>query len=289
MSSSTPLSLVVLVTGSTDGIGRETARQLVSRGAQVVVHGRDGVKVQAVSAELAALCGRAQPQGVVFDLADFAAIRRGAAQLVEQLPRLDRVIHNAGVFSTAGPAAAAAQARGATGQVDPLERSWQVNHLAPLLLTHELLPLLLRSAPARVVVVASVAHNRGQIHWDHLQQQTGYAAYAQSKLANVMFARALAQRFDAAQLSAFSLHPGVVGTKLLREGFGMDGPDSLQEGAATSVYCALAPGLEALSGQYFARSQPAQPAPQAGRADDIERLWRLSCQQVGVPVEWGVA
>lgn len=277
MSSNAPLSPAVLVTGSTDGIGRETARQLVQRGAQVVVHGRDAAKVQAASAELAALSGRAQPEGVVFDLADFAAVRRGAAQLVEHLPRLDRVIHNAGVFAT-------------TGQRDDagFERSWKVNHLAPLLLTHELLPLLLRSAPARVVVVASVAHNRGQIHWDRLQQQTGYAAYAQSKLANVMFARGLAQRFDAAQLSAFSLHPGVVGTKLLKEGFGMDGPDSLQEGAATSVHCALAPGLEALTGQYFARSQPAQPAPQAVKAEDVERLWVLSCEQVGVPVQWRV-
>lgn len=275
MSSHAPLLPTVLVTGSTDGIGRETARQLVQRGAQVVVHGRDAAKVQAVSAELAALCGRPQPQGAVFDLADFAALRLGAAQMVEHLPRLERVIHNAGVFATAVQLDAAG-----------LERSWKVNHLAPLLLTHELLPLLLRSAPARVVVVASVAHNRGQIHWDQLQAQAGYAAYAQSKLANVMFARALAQRFDPSQLSAFSLHPGVVGTKLLKEGFGMDGPDSLQEGAATSVHCALAPELQALSGQYFARSQPAQPAPQAVKAADIERLWALSCEQVGVRAQW---
>lgn len=281
MPSANPLSPVVLVTGATDGIGRETARQLVQRGAEVVVHGRDPTKVEAVRAELAALGGRPQPAGAVFDLGDFAAIRAGAAQLGERLPRLDRLIHNAGVFSTAAAPA------GGAGAAEALERSWQVNHLAPLLLTHALLPLLLASAPARVVVVASVAHNRGQIHWDHLQQQTGYAAYAQSKLANVMFARALAQRFDPARLSAFSLHPGVVGTKLLREGFGMDGPDSLEAGAATSVHCALTPGLEALSGHYFARSQPAQAAPQALRADDVERLWRLSCQQVGVPSDWG--
>lgn len=267
--------LTILVTGATDGIGRETARQLAVHGAQVVVHGRDIARVQAVRDELKGLTGREQPAGVVFDLGDFAAIRQGAADLAAQLPRLDRLIHNAGVFAK-------------TLDVDAvgLERSWKINHLSPILLTHELLPVLLRSAPSRVVVVASVAHQRGQIHWNQLHQQTGYTAYAQSKLANILFAQALAQRFDPSQLSAFSLHPGVVGTKLLREGFGMDGNDSLQEGAATSVHCALAPGLEAQTGQYFVRSRAVAPAPQATLAEDVDRLWQLSCAQVGVPTQW---
>lgn len=270
-----PVPLTVLVTGATDGIGRETARQLAACGAQVVVHGRDMAKVQAVRDELRGLTGQEPPAGAVFDLGDFAALRRGAAELASQLPRLDRLIHNAGVFAKSLQVDAAG-----------LELSWKINHLAPMLLTHELLPLLLRSAPARVVVVASVAHQRGQIHWDQLHQQTGYAAYAQSKLGNVMFARALAARFDPAQLTALSLHPGVVGTKLLREGFGMEGNDSLQEGAATSVHCAVAPGMEAHSGQYFAKSRPVAPAPQATQADDIERLWQLSCGQIGVAEQW---
>lgn len=266
---------LVLVTGSTDGIGRETALELARRGAQVIAHGRNPQKVEALTRELAAIAGPDQPAGAVFDLSDFDDVRRGAADLAKRLPHLDVLLHNAGIFDTAPVHDAAG-----------LERTWKVNHLAPMLLTHALLPTLRSQPGSRVVLVASVAHVRGQIHWAQLQAQHGYAAYAQSKLANILFAQGLAQRFAPQELGAFSLHPGVVGTKLLRQGFGMDGPDSLAQGAATSVHCALAPELSGQTGLYFVRSQVTQPAPQATNASDVERLWQLSCQQLGLGVEW---
>lgn len=265
----------ILVTGSTDGIGHETARQLVQRGAQVIVHGRTAAKVEAVTAELTELGGRPQPAGVVFDLSNFGAIAEGAHALAQRLPRLDVLLHNAGIFDTAPHLDEAG-----------LERTWKVNHLAPMLLTHALLPLLRSSAPARVVVVASVAHQRGQLHWDRQQQQLGYTAYAQSKLANVLFARSLSQQFDSQVLSAFSLHPGVVGTKLLRAGFGMSGSETLEEGAATSVYCALTPGLQRQSGRYFVRCQATEPAAIALSDAETQHLWQVSCAQLGLPEVW---
>jgi NAD(P)-dependent dehydrogenase (short-subunit alcohol dehydrogenase family) len=155
-----------------------------------------------------------------------------------------------------------------------------------MLLTHGLLPTLRSQPGSRVVIVASVAHVRGQIRWEQIQGQSGYAAYAQSKLANIMFANGLSRRFAKQELGVFSLHPGVVGTKLLRAGFGMEGPDSLAQGAATSVHCALAPELTGQSGLYFVRSRATEPAPQATNPHDVERLWQLSCQQLGLATDW---
>jgi NAD(P)-dependent dehydrogenase (short-subunit alcohol dehydrogenase family) len=266
---------LVLVTGSTDGIGRETALELARRGALVIAHGRNPQKVAELTRELAAISGPSQPEGVVFDLSDFEQLRRGAAALSQRLSHLDVLLHNAGIFDTEPSLDAAG-----------LERTWKVNHLAPMLLTHGLLPTLRSQPGSRVVIVASVAHVRGQIRWEQIQGQSGYAAYAQSKLANIMFANGLSRRFAKQELGVFSLHPGVVGTKLLRAGFGMEGPDSLAQGAATSVHCALAPELTGQSGLYFVRSRATEPAPQATNPHDVERLWQLSCQQLGLATDW---
>src|SRR5215470_13665460 len=178
---------VVLVTGSTDGIGRATARALAAGGMKVIVHGRSKVKVDATLAALAAELPGAELDGVSFDLGAQAAVRRGAEQILARAPALHVLINNAGIF---------ADERVVTE--DGIELTFAVNHIGPFLLTELLMPRLLdsaRDAPSRVINISSVAHTRGRLHLDDLTLSaawTGYAAYAMSKLANVMHALALA-------------------------------------------------------------------------------------------------
>ena len=258
---------LVLVTGSTDGIGRQTAFDLAKQGADVIVHGRSADKVEATRA---ALPGRAF--GVVGDLGSLAGVRALAAELLATYPRIDVVVHNAGVFATVR-----------TETPDGFELTNAVNHLAPFLLTHLLLPSLRESAQPRVIFVSSVAHVRGRIDPNDLDQARtwdGYGAYAQSKLANVLTVVELAKRLPGFAVNA--LHPGVVSTKLLTEGFGMSGRDSLEAGARTSVLLALDPRLGKSTGQYFDAGKPAQASPLARDAALCERLYLTTCGIVGV-------
>jgi NAD(P)-dependent dehydrogenase (short-subunit alcohol dehydrogenase family) len=262
---------VVLVTGSTDGIGRATARALAAAGAKVILHGRSKPKVDAALAKLAEELPGAELEGVSFDLASQTAIRKGAEQILARIPELHVLVNNAGIY---------ADERTVTD--DGIELTFAVNHIGPFLLTELLAPRLEASAtrvPSRVINVASVAHTRGRIHLDDLTLATGwtsYAAYAQSKLANVMHAIELAARHDPAKLVAYSLHPGVIGTKLLRQGFGPVQGSSVEVGARTSVRLAGAESVDDPSGTYFNEGTATQPAVAARDAAVRKALWDAS-------------
>src|SRR5688572_24338743 len=224
---------VVLVTGATDGIGRATARALAAAGMKVVVHGRSKIKVDAALAQIADELPGAELEGVSFDLGRREAVKNGAAQILERVPHLNVLVNNAGIF---------ASERSVTDE--GAELTMAVNYFGAFLLTELLAPRLVDSAtdrPSRVINVSSVAHQRGRIHIDDLtlgHAWTGYAAYAQSKLAQVMHAIALAEKHDPTKLVAYSLHPGVISTKLLRQGFGPVAGSSAESGAKTSVMLA---------------------------------------------------
>ena len=275
---------VVLVTGATDGIGRATALELARRGATVLVHGRDAARAVAViDAVRAATDGRVAPfaaEPFVADLARLTDVRALADAVRARLgragvPRLDVLVNNAGVAF-----------RGAERHrsADGFELTFAVNHLAHFLLTAELRPLLEArdrgAPPARVATVASELHARGQLDRDDpagvRQPLGGGAAYAASKLANVLFARALARRADPRVLVSHALHPGVIRTKLLRDGFGARGGASVERGAATSVHVALAAAPGATTGGYWVDEQLAEPAPAARDDAAGERLWAAS-------------
>jgi NAD(P)-dependent dehydrogenase (short-subunit alcohol dehydrogenase family) len=265
---------VALVTGSTDGIGRQTARQLAAAGFKVIVHGRSKVKVDAAIAALRTDVPDGEFEGVSFDLGTTAGVRRGAKQVLELAPALHVLINNAGIFANERAI-----------NEDGVEATFAVNHLGPFLLTELLVPRLLDSTaggpPARVIDVASMAHTRGRIHFDDLglaNAWTGYAAYAQSKLANVMHAMSLAERHDPTKLVAYSLHPGVVNTKLLRQGFGPVQGISPESGAKTSARLASAETVDAPSGSYFSDGVVTQPAAAARDAQVRARLWEVSAQ-----------
>lgn len=259
---------VVLVTGSTDGIGRQTALDLARKGFTVLVHGRSQQKAERVRDEL-----RREAKGleaVWGDFDDLDQVRALAEDVKRRFPNLHVLVNNAGIFATE---------RRETKQ--GLEATFGVNHLAPFLLTRELLPLLRSSGHGRVVNVSSIAHSRGRIDLDDLQMTrgySGYAAYANSKLANVLFTFELARRVK--DVTANALHPGVIGTKLLREGFGSMGGASLEDGALTSVLLASAPELEGVTGKYFANGREASPSSAAQDVSLQQRLWTESEQLI---------
>ena len=264
---------VALVTGATDGIGLATAIALASRGLRVIVHGRDARRVDAAVGEIRRATGDGVPPAsrVLADLSDMSQVRQLAETVKGDESRLDVLLHNAGVYH---------QRRVVTD--DGFEATLAVNHLAPFLLTAELAPLLEASAPARVVVVASMTHRGATLDLRDLQmarRYDAYEAYARSKLANVLFARALARRLDPARVTANALHPGVIGTKLLRAGFG-GGGRTREEGARTSVYVATEPALAGVTGRYFDDEREASVGPSA-RDDALgEALWDASAALV---------
>jgi len=265
---------VALVTGSTDGIGKETALGLGRGGARVIVHGRSRPRVEAALAELRAQAPDAVFDGVSFDLGSLDAVRRGVAQLRELVDRLDVLVCNAGIFANERVVTA-----------DEVELTLAVNHVSHFLLHALCEPLFanaaVHGAPPRVIVVSSVAHTRGRIHLDDLtlaRGYTGYAAYAQSKLANVMFALSIAERFEPAQRLAWSLHPGVIATKLLRQGFGPVPGAPPEQGASMQLHLALSAEPIAPSGSYFSEGMLTAPAPAALDAATRSALWGATAQ-----------
>lgn len=250
---------VALVTGATDGIGRATAAALAARGFGVLVHGRTRPRAEETCAGIGAA---AAP--VWGDFSRMIEVVALAEQVRARGDDLDVLINNAGVYC---------KQRGDT--VDGFELTMAVNHVAPFLLTAHLLPLL-ETAAGRIVNVSSMTHEGASIDVDDLDLLRGwsaYGAYATSKLANVLFTRALARRLEHATTNA--LHPGVIGTKLLRAGFGMGG-GSVEDGARTSVWLATAPEVAGTSGAYFADCRKRSPGRRA-RDDRLgEALWQAT-------------
>ena len=277
----------VVVTGGNSGIGLETAAALAAMGARVLVTARNADRGRAAVAEIADRTDGAQIQLVVFDLADLSSVRRGAAEILEQAPRLDVLVNNAGLVLSE---------RAVT--VDGYEATFAINHLGPFLLTNLLLDRMRASAPARIVNVASTAHNsaRKGIPFDDLQSEgryRGMRVYSQSKLANILFTLELARRLDGTGVVANSLHPGTV-----RTGYGADGDArgflsfglkvagpfflSPAKGARTSVYLASSSEVDGVSGEYFVKCKPRTPRRWARDPEAAQRLWQVSEQLVGL-------
>jgi NAD(P)-dependent dehydrogenase (short-subunit alcohol dehydrogenase family) len=263
---------VALVTGSTDGIGRQTARQLAANGMKVIVHGRSKPKVDATLEALRGELPGGEFDGVAFDIGTFAGVRRGAEAVLKLADKLHVLVNNAGIFASERVL-----------NSDGVEMTFAVNYLGPFLLTELLGPRLTDSAdggPAsRVINISSMAHTRGRIHFDDITLAngwTGYAAYAQSKLAQVMHALTLADRHEPSKLLAYSLHPGVVATKLLRQGFGPVQGIPTDSGAKTPVKLAGGLAEDEPSGSYYSDGVATPPSSIARDPEAREKLWDLS-------------
>ncbi len=253
---------IILVTGSTDGIGLEAATELAVSGYHVVIHGRNKEKAQFACETIRRVAPNAALDTAHADFADLGAVARMAQNLATRLPRLDVLINNAGVYMPR---------RRLSG--DGFETTLAVNYVAHVLLTMLLLPLLKKSPEPRVITVSSGAQRNGRIEFDNLNGERdfdGYGAYANSKLADALFAAELARREP--WLASNSLHPGVIDTKLLHAGFSGKG-DPVSLGARTHVYLATSPDVKGVSGKYFENCKPAQPSSQAKDPELARRLW----------------
>ncbi len=275
----------VLLTGGNAGIGKEAARQLAARGADVILTSRDPARGEQAVADLRADALAGSVRWLPLDLADFASIRALAERVREEVPRLDVLVNNAGALLGE---------RRLTR--DGFEMTFGVNHLGHVLLTDLLLPLLRSSRPARVVVVASEAHRaaRDGIDFDDLQRERAYhpfRVYAESKLANILFARELARREAEHGLSVFAVHPGVVASRFAQDGdargliplFYRIARPFLRDcarGARSTVYAASAPGIEGQSGAYFLDERARTPSRVARNDALARRLWEVSAALV---------
>jgi NAD(P)-dependent dehydrogenase (short-subunit alcohol dehydrogenase family) len=232
--------------------------------------------------EIARRAGRDAVSLFVADLSSQRAVRTVAAELRAALPRIDVLVNNAGLAL-----------RDRIPTQDGLETTFAVNHLAPFLLTRLLEPTLAASAPARVVTVSSEAHRWGTMRFDDLmgaQRYDGWKAYAQSKLANVLFTYELARRLQGQGVTANCLHPGLVGTA-----FASRGPTAIRilarlarpflrspaKGAATSVYLAASPEVAEVTGGYFTGRRARRSSRESYDPAVAARLWQMSEQLTG--------
>jgi retinol dehydrogenase 12 len=260
----------VLVTGSTGGIGLETARALARRGAEVVIGARDSVRGQAVVEEIRRAGGKTEL--LPMDFSSFASVRAAAAGFLSKPRALDVLVNNAGM---------AARDRRVTG--DGHELTWQTNFLSHFLLTRLLLPALKAVPRPRVVNVSSEAHRSGRLDWENLELSRGYRgfrAYANTKLAQVLFTRELALREPVLAVNA--VHPGAIATGIWRAApaFARWVLNTIlpppERGAQPVVRLASDPDLEGVTGRYFDKMREATPGRAALDDADAARLWRIA-------------
>ena len=265
-----------LVTGATDGLGRSVARALARAGATTLVHGRRRERGEATVAEIRRETGNDRVELFLADLAELGQVRQLAGEVEAAHPGLNLLINNAGIGS------GLPDSRGRQESRDGHELRFAVNYLAGFLLTRLLVPVLRRNPPARIVNVSSLGQH--PIDFDDPMITRGYdgsRAYAQSKLAQVMFTIALAERVPPEQVTVTSLHPGTyMPTKMVLEEVGRS-VDSLETGSASVMRLALDPELDGVSGRFFDRQAEAAATAQAYDEGARERLWELSDRLVG--------
>lgn len=272
-----------LVTGANTGIGFETSRVLAARGATTILACRDPDRGADAAGRIGALHRGARVEAARLDLASLACIRRFADGF--HLGKLDILVCNAGLFGG-----------GYHETEDGFERTVGVCHIGHFLLVMLLLGRLEAAGAARVVVVSSQSHRYPRtLDFERLplsrRNYSDVAAYGQAKLCNVLFARELQRRYAGRGISAFSLHPGTLvptqigrNSALARIMIGLARPftKDVARGAATTVLCAVFPGLERYGGRYFVDCRPAESSPESGDPEVARRLWRLSEEWTGL-------
>lgn len=273
-----------LITGGTAGLGWETARGLALRGARLFLVGRNQEAGMAAVSDLKTQTGNHNITYLAADLSEMNAVSDLADRYLRRYDRLDVLINNAGgIFGR----------RQVNGQ--GIEKTIALNHLAPFLLTARLLPMLMDSAPSRVVTLSSNAHKKiKRFNFENIEGRRGYlswTAYKQSKLANLLFTYELARRLSARRVTANALHPGFVATDIgVRHGLMPRwlwkilslGAIGLREGAQTPIYVASAPELESTSGAYFVRREPVPSSPASYDRTAQARLWQWSCERTRI-------
>jgi NAD(P)-dependent dehydrogenase (short-subunit alcohol dehydrogenase family) len=260
----------IVITGATDGLGKGLATELAPSGARLILHGRNEQKGQALLEELRPRAGQLE-----WRRADFVSLDqvRELADSLGDEERIDVLVNNAGLGT----------ARPREESEDGYELTFQVNYLAPFLLTRRLLPLIERSAPARIVNVSSAG--QAPIDFDDVMLERGYSggqAYCQSKLALVMFTFDLAEELEGTGVTANCLHPGTyMPTQMVREA-GIDPVTPLEDGIRATMRLISSPEVEGVNGHYFDGTSESAPHPQAEDPEARRRLRELSVELTGV-------
>ncbi len=274
---------VCMVTGATDGIGVPTARALAQMGAEVIVVGRNREKCEAVVAQIKQETGNPQVEFMLADFSELAQVRQLAQDFKRKHDKLHVLVNNAGVLQLI---------RRETQ--DGYESMFGVNHLAHFLLTMLLLDTIKASAPARIVIVSSGSHRRGQLDFDDLHSRKRFSPtqmYGNSKLANVLFTYELARRREGSGVTVNALHPGFIKTNMaanngwfVRLMLPLIHMSSLtpEQGAQTSIYLASSPEVEGVSGKYFIKSKQASSSRASHDQEAALRLWQESLKLTGL-------
>ncbi|XP_030765174.1 retinol dehydrogenase 13-like [Sitophilus oryzae] len=274
---------VIIVTGANTGIGKETAWELASRGAKVFMACRDMNKCEKAREEIVMKTKNKYVYCRSCDLASLESIREFVKTFKNEQDRLDVLINNAGVMRTPK----------GTKTKDGFEMQIGVNHLGHFLLTNLLLDRLRNSAPSRIINVSSVAHKRGKINKEDFNSDQEYdpgTAYAQSKLANVLFTNELAERLKDTGVTVNAVHPGIVDTAIIRhmgfynswfatiliKPFAWPFVKTPKYGAQTIIYLAVDPKVEKVTGKYFCDYEEAEVGESAKDQDLAKWLWKVS-------------
>ncbi len=279
-----------IVTGGTSGIGEAAALALAGKGAEVAILCRSKERGEATRKRIESETGRACVRLFDGDMERLDDMRRVAGEMREALPRIDVLLNNAGVTML-----------GRSETPDGFETTFAVNHLAPFLLTHQLLPRILETPGARIVNTASGAHKFARFDLDDLQSEREYSTmrvYGASKLANMLFTTELARRLAGRDIGIWSLHPGAVSTRLGANNGGIAKVllpllslffKTPEQGARTSVHLCSAPRIDAPNGTYFVNERPARTSALARDAEAARRLWEESERMVGIEAGagWG--
>ncbi|MGB7290269.1 MAG: SDR family oxidoreductase [Candidatus Macondimonas sp.] len=263
-----------LVTGANSGIGLATATKLARMGAHVVMVCRDAARGEAARDQIRRLTGNQQVDLLQADLADLSQVRGVAEDYQARYPRLDVLIHNAGLMKKRREVSA-----------DGHELQLAVHFLAPFLLTHALRDALEAASAARVVSVASMLHRFGKLDFDDLHAARRYSMWRQygaSKLATIVFTYELARRLENTNITANCLHPGVIGSNIesnprwLRPFLA-----SPETGARTPVYLASSPEMEGVTGRYFIACSPRDSSPASRNPAVARQLWQVGEELTG--------
>lgn len=259
----------VLVTGATDGLGRALAGKLASSEATILIHGRDPERIRKTEAEIRHTTGSDQVRSYRADLSDLAEVRQLSDEIIAGEKRLDVLVNNAGIGTTAPGGGERMQS------ADGYELRFAVNYLAGFLLTRTLLPDLIKAAPARIVNVSSAG--QAPIDFDDVmlsRHYSGVQAYCQSKLAQIMFTFDLADELSDAGVTATALHPATyMPTKIVASPV-----STLGEGVNATMRLIADPALDETTGRYYNRQTEAQAHPQAYDQHSRNQLRELSEQ-----------
>lgn len=257
----------ILITGSTDGIGRQTVVDLALLGHSVIIHGRTDEKCLTAAENIRELSNNPNVKFVSGDFSSLSQVRQLADKIKIQFNKIDVLINNAGIYKNEKVLTE-----------DGFETTFAVNHLAPYLLTNLLYNHI--NDGGRIINVSSLAHFRAVLDWNNLNAEKyfdHYRAYALSKLANIFFTYYLAEKLE--NITVNALHPGVINTKLLKIGFNITGA-SLKEGSKTSIFLAVSDEVEGITGKYFSNSQLTSSSDLSYDKEAMNKMWNISAEMV---------